>query len=242
MQFRTFSAHFLSNLSNSALLVAFLFKSASERNLPGTALFWRHFFPPTWPSSGPVLPHLRPQKSVPARQVRIAGLNFRLNLSNSACLAHFCSNHPQNRNLPGTDRFWVHIFHSTWPSVGPVLPHLRPQESVPARQIRTVSLHFPSNLSNSALLVALLLKTASERNLPGTDPFRRHLFHSTWPFFGPVLTHLRPQESVSARQAPKKLCCHIFRCGRSQRLCRVSIYIPSIGLCFRLPRIWITLC
>ena len=60
------------------------------------------------------------------------------------------------------------------------------------------------------------------RNLPGTDPFRRHLFHSTWPFFGPVLTHLRPQESVSARQAPKKLCCHIFRCGRSQRLCRVN--------------------
>ena len=132
-----------------------------------------------------------PQKSVPAMQVRIVGPNFRLDFSNSACLAHFCSNHPQNRNLPGTDRYWVHVFHSTWPSVGPVLPHLRPQESVPARQIRTFSPHFPSNLSNSALLVALLLKTASERNLPGTDRLWRQFFPPTWPSSGPVLPDLR---------------------------------------------------
>ena len=92
MQFRTFSAHFRSNLVNSVLLVAFLFEIASKRNLPGTDRFWRHFFHPTWPSSGPVLPHLRPQKSVPARQVRTCLPHFPHNLSNSVFLCQLLFN------------------------------------------------------------------------------------------------------------------------------------------------------
>ena len=157
-------------LSNSALLVALLLKTASERNLPGTDRFWRHFFHPTWPSSGPVLSHLRPQKSVPARQVRTCLPHFPQNLSNSVFFVHFCSRMLQNRNLPGTDPFRRHLFHSTWPFFGPVLTHLRPQESVPARQVRTCSPHIPLNLSNSALLESFLFKAASESQSAWHEP------------------------------------------------------------------------
>ena len=79
-------------------------------------------------------------------QVRTFSLHF---LSNFALLVPFLFNNASERKLPGMDRFWGHIFHSTWPSVAAVLPHLRPQESVPATQVRTCSPHFPLNLSRS---------------------------------------------------------------------------------------------